>query len=674
MRSKTSCFNGALLRKDLCRFWPLWCAYLAVWLVAVPLNQFLTLFGTSARYNTPIQLMDAAISDLLSMGTEMGMWMGLAFGCFFAMALFSYLCSARSVGMMHSFPIRREGLFFTHYVAGCIVFLSALAVTGLLAAAVQGAAGVLEWRNIGLWFICSAGQMLFFYSFAVFCTMFTGQILAVPVFYAALNVVVMALCQAVQMLGSIFLYGYNGGGTPAWVRWLTPPYQLMARLEATGTWNEELRCDVDHTVTGLGTLGVYVLAGLVLAGAALAVYRVRRSETAGDVVAVSWARHVFRFGLGICAALTAGQWLYYLIWSEFFEGSVKSPALPLALVCMAALGLVGFFGAEMLLCKSFRVLRSGWKGAVFVTAVVLALGIGVGLDVTGVETRVPDAAAVQSVEFSFDGNSYISGIVQDPGTIERILQLHRALIAGKEEEELQKVRFYSGDPDEVQKTMGQSSVTLTYHLGRTQMRRSYELFYPYEELKDPNSLVAQLGTLVQEPAVQRAVVLGRSGLTEQELLDRLTGGSMTYVQTVYRDKGWSGSSYPFEEKVARAVLEAVLRDIDAGRAGGTMFTADGWEQTYQNSLEFWYTQENGLNSLNIDITPAYTETIAVLRQYGIINDERPLLTNGEIDALSRQVAEQPMQQDNYEILDLLRQTPSDTEASGKTETAVEANP
>lgn len=149
---------------------------------------------------------------------------------------------------------------------------------------------------------------------------------------------------------------------------------------------------------------------------------------------------------------------------------------------------------------------------------------------------------------------------------------------------------------------------------------------------------------------------------------------MTYVQTVYSDGGWSSSGYPFEEKVARAVLEAVLRDIDAGRAGGVMFMADGWEQTYQNSLEFWYTKEDGLNSLNIDITPAYTETIAVLRQYGIINDERPLLTNGEIYALSQQVAEQPIQQDNYEILDLLRQTPSDTEASGKTETAVEANP
>ena len=674
MRSKTSCFNGTLLRKDLGRFWPLWCAYLAVWLVAVPLNQFLTLFGTSIRYYTPIQLVDTAVSNLLDMGAGFGMWMGLISGCFFAMALFSYLCSARSVGMMHSFPIRREGLFCTHYLAGCIVFFSSLAVTSLLAAAVQGAAGVLEWRNIALFFLCAAGQMLFFYSFGVFCTMFTGQILAVPVFYAALNVVAMALCQAVQALGGMFLYGYSGGGTPAWVRWLTPPYQLLSRLETTGTWNEELSCNVDHTVTGLGTLGVYILAGLVLAGAALAVYRVRRSETAGDVVAVSWARHVFRFGVGICGALTVGQWLYYLIWSEFFEGTVKSPALPLALVCMVVLGLVGFFGAEMLLCKSFRVLRSGWKGAVVVTAVILMLGIGVGLDVTGVETRVPDAAAVKSVELSVGGNTYLSGTVKDPDTIEQILKLHREMIAGKQEEQLRKIRFYAADPTEVQETTGQCTVTLCYQLGRTQMRRSYELFYPYEEVEDPSSLIAQMGVLMQESTVQRAVVLDDSGLTAEELLDRLSGGSMIYPRTIYSDGGWGSSSYPFEADVARTVLEAVLRDIDAGRAGGTMFTKDGWEQTYDNSLEFWYPRGDGMNSLNIGFTPAYTETIAVLRQYGIVSDERPLLTNRELSELSNQVSGGAAQQDSYELQTLLEQNEAGLPASGAATPRAEANP
>ena len=33
MRSATSYFNGTLYRKTLARFWPLWGAYFAVWLV-----------------------------------------------------------------------------------------------------------------------------------------------------------------------------------------------------------------------------------------------------------------------------------------------------------------------------------------------------------------------------------------------------------------------------------------------------------------------------------------------------------------------------------------------------------------------------------------------------------------------------------------------------------------
>ena len=71
---------------------------------------------------------------------------------------------------------------------------------------------------------------------------------------------------------------------------------------------------------------------------------------------------------------------------------------------------------------------------------------------------------------------------------------------------------------------------------------------------------------------------------------------MIYPQTIYADGGWSSSSYPFEGKVAQAVLKAVLRDIDAGRAGGTMFAEDGWEQTYENTLEFWYTQGDDMSS------------------------------------------------------------------------------
>ena len=59
MRSKTSYFNGALMRKNLTRFWPLWAVYAAAWLLAGPVSRFVTAFG---RYAEP----DAALRDELS--------------------------------------------------------------------------------------------------------------------------------------------------------------------------------------------------------------------------------------------------------------------------------------------------------------------------------------------------------------------------------------------------------------------------------------------------------------------------------------------------------------------------------------------------------------------------------------------------------------------------------
>lgn len=45
MRSKTSFFNAALWRKTICRFWPLWVIYLAVWFFVLLLP-----LGSSLRW------------------------------------------------------------------------------------------------------------------------------------------------------------------------------------------------------------------------------------------------------------------------------------------------------------------------------------------------------------------------------------------------------------------------------------------------------------------------------------------------------------------------------------------------------------------------------------------------------------------------------------------------
>ena len=620
-------FNGTLLRKNLTRFWPLWAAYTVAWLIILPLIQFVELFGDSARHSSAEQLAATATGEVLSASATGGLIMGAAFGCLFAMALFSYLCSARSVGMMHSFPIRREGLFLTNYLSGAVVFLSADLLTFLLTAAVQGAAGMLSWGNLGIWLACSAGMMLFFYSFAVFCTMFTGQILAVPVFYAILNVLAGGLDNLIQSFASGFLYGYNGGGTPAWIKWLTPAWNLQNRLQVHSTWNELGQYADHYRMTGLSTVPVYAAAGIVFAVLALLVYRARRSETAGDIVTVRWARELFRFGVAVCCALSLGQGLYYLAWKEFCPHGTNS--MPAMLACLVLLGLVGYFAAEMLLQKSFRVLKKSWRGAAVLVAALIALGVCTSLDVTGVQGRVPEADAVQMLSFSIGGENRCSGATKDAALIKRFRTVHQALI---QEKELQQSRsretYYSGQKPDSRGPYETAYLSLDYTLknGST-VSRSYEINYIKKDLANSDCSIAILADLVASPKVQRISILGKADLTH------LTSGEMEYV---------SGNGYhdyvTFDAAAAQAIYTALQQDIDAGHFGVNQFDEDKWEkEAYVNGLTLYYsTGEDSMDSCSFSFSKNCTALTAALQKAGVMDAQHPLTTYAQEDSDTEQ--------------------------------------
>ena len=107
--------------------------------------------------------------------------------------------------------------------------------------------------------------------------------------------------------------------------------------------------------------------GVALLALAWVLYARRRSESAGDVVAVGWMKPVFRFGIAALTALLGGQALYALFWSSFQDGAYYD-ALPMV-VCMLVAGTIGYYAASMLLAKSLRVFRGSWKGLVLVAAV-----------------------------------------------------------------------------------------------------------------------------------------------------------------------------------------------------------------------------------------------------------------------------------------------------------------
>ena len=95
MQSKTSCFNGTLFRKNLTRFWPLW--GLASFIGALyPLATLLNLARGDWSLTAP------EFTRMYYQVVSVVPAIDLVYAALCALAVWSYLYSARSVGLMHT--------------------------------------------------------------------------------------------------------------------------------------------------------------------------------------------------------------------------------------------------------------------------------------------------------------------------------------------------------------------------------------------------------------------------------------------------------------------------------------------------------------------------------------------------------------------------------------------
>ena len=263
MRSGTSYFNKTLFAKHFARFWPIWGLYGLIWTVCLPL-------GILAGSRSGWMAADARVLPLNYLDTtgwfSAATLLAAVFGLLAAMAVFSYLYSARSVSLFHALPLRREGLFLTSYLAGLgFLILPNLAVF-LLALAAEAACGAVVFSSLFTWLVVSSLLGLFFYSFAVFCAMFTGHILALPAFYVVLNGLAAGLAVLFGQMAHEFLFGFDGA---AWLSgiatWLSPLVRLsFCRVVYPTTVDQYGNSVADSAsayFTGLGYVALYALVG-----------------------------------------------------------------------------------------------------------------------------------------------------------------------------------------------------------------------------------------------------------------------------------------------------------------------------------------------------------------------------------------------------------------------------
>ena len=558
MRSGTSYFNKTLFAKHFARFWPIWGLYGLIWTMCLPLGILLDSRSgwTQVRARVlPLNYLDT--SGWFSAAT----FLAVVFGLLAAMAVFSYLYSARSVSLFHALPLRREGLFLTSYLAGLgFLILPNLAVF-LLALAAEAACGAVVFSSLFTWLVVSSLLGLFFYSFAVFCAMFTGHILALPAFYLILSFVVPAVTYLLETIARQFLFGFTGA---VWMEeaseWFSPALKL-----AHGISSGPSAADGNYQFHGLGLVTLYALIGLALAVVALILYRRRQLERAGDVITVGWMRPVFRYGVSLCAAVALGTFFY----SIFYALLPTSPWVLLG--WMVLWGAVGCFIAEMLLRKRFWVFKTSWKGCV-VFLLCLCAGMGaLELDLMGFENAVPDASQVESVRiYGLDTTPRDGGdsplFSDDPEVIQDVLDLHTAITQQKAaledwQSQSGSSEVWTTDADGVDIQEGTSeSIILTYSIkDGSVMQRKYVFPVTSADLTDSTTLSARLSALLNRPDV---VYDSYFGNVEPE--DQLVSVAIVNLYNPQED------TYGFEylpSELLEPLMEAIQTDIAEGNLG-----------------------------------------------------------------------------------------------------------
>ena len=639
MRSKTSCFNGTLFRKNLSRYWPLW-GLASFGGAMFPLAMLLELLHNGFRFWSPLETRQAYYT-VLSYGVPV---ISIVYAILCAMAVWNYLYNARSVGMMHTLPIRREGLFVTNVLSGLTMMAIPYAVTGVLTVLVTMLFGGFEPVGVLVTVLGVMGESLFFFGLATFCAFIVGNVFMLPALYGLLNFIAVLTDFMVNLLAQGFCFGLNSSYSGT-VEWLSPVVYLVQKISPNNTYETQWVTDrlggqryetsvpTSVTLENGWLIAAYAAVGVVLMVLAWLMYRRRRSESAGDVVAVGWMKPVFRYGCAAYSAILGGRLLYALLWDSFQSGRYFT-VLPMIL-CMIAGGAIGYYAASMLLAKTPRVFKTTWKGMLAVALGCAALCGAMKCDLFGVTRRVPAPDSVKLVNVYAAGSNYYLTPGKDDALIEEVRALHQAIV---------------DDRDYIMSTAEGRSVYMETEEG------SYTIGAPASEIVSTsvssfaNTSVRFTYTLNSGLKVERRynLYLTQNRMDQEDtydhLLDQLINSQeMRQKRIRWRDEGfqldgaWIDTWRDYSDLSSREaglILDAVAKDAENGDWGVyNWFRVDNDADSYEIQIHFQYRlSESQFNrtydAIQVNVKEGMTETIRALKDLKLITDA-DLVTNRE---------------------------------------------
>ena len=410
MKSRTSCFNGPVLRKNLSRFAPAWILYTVCLLLGLVL------------------LADSGVEYWLSANIAQGIgFMGMVnfgYGILMALLLFGDLTNPRMCNALHALPLRRETWFCTNVLSGMLCSLIPTVIMAVPAVAASFFSAMERGWQIPLyWLLGTNLEYVFFFGLAVFCMLLAGSRVGAAVIYCIANF----LSILAYYLAEVIYVPHLPGVVAQMAPFL--PFCPVAKLvDMRLIETEQIKDFTGYATDGSETYQLhgsftvsdqwwYVWAiaavGVVLLVLALLMYRRRKLECAGDLMATKNQEIPF---LALFSLVAAGVFQLVYVAVVGYEAYGSSAFLWVGLA-------VGWFAGLMLLRRSSRVFSGRSFLGLAVMAVLLGLSLVVNsMDPFGITRWTPKAEEVESVTLRL---SYMSQItLENKDDIEEAIRLH----------------------------------------------------------------------------------------------------------------------------------------------------------------------------------------------------------------------------------------------------------
>ena len=453
MTSRASSCNGALIRKNLSRFW-----LLSLGLLVILTLKGLNLFSELSIRLTTENRLDEMI-DRLYWDKHVGI--ELISSILIAALMFSYLHQKRSSSFFGSLPVSRDSLFLSSYFSGLMLYCIPWLLTALITTPVVASVdwGNPVFRNYYFGFLCFRLVLyLVGYTMAVFSMLLCGRVFFGSVIALLLHILVPTLELLLTAMLDSFLYGISAGSGTV-TEFLAPYIFLSGSLsysEAELPWV---------------AMGIYAGVSLLLIYPLMLLHRRRKEECVGQTLVFPWLYGILQVILTFLGEIVLSS----LILTPFAIADTDGTVVVDIMLPILAF-VIAFFLVKMLLLRSRKVFRKkNFLQCGLFLLVAVAVIYTFSNDLFHIVRRLPQGEKVQEVCLSLSGNDYST---DNPEAIEDLIRIHSHII--EERDTLQKEISDQSDnsPDTY-------SLSLTYTMknGRT-LRRTYQLSFYWN---DPES-------------------------------------------------------------------------------------------------------------------------------------------------------------------------------------------